>query len=104
MSRMQTQNEASSQHNARLNRLLNAPAASNSPFGKWKPDIAYGSDLWAHGEDLSRIEIADRRAARARLRVEHYGTRNPIFQQQLDEEIRKRAELDDNDEENTKPM
>ncbi|KAK3497564.1 uncharacterized protein B0T23DRAFT_402677 [Neurospora hispaniola] len=105
MSRMQTQNDAGFQGNAHVARP-NVPAASASPFGEWTPDIAYGSELWVEGEDLSRIEIAERGIARARLRVEHYrNAPNPaIFQQQLDEEIRKREELDDHDEENTKPI
>ena len=102
---MQTQNEAGFHGNA-YPAHPSIPAASTSAFGKWKPDVAFGSALWVAGEDLSRIEIADRRIACARLRVEHYrNARNPaIFQEDLEKEIRKRAELDDNDEENTKPM
>ncbi|KAK3954384.1 hypothetical protein QBC32DRAFT_207938 [Pseudoneurospora amorphoporcata] len=104
-SRLQNQEDAGFQDNARLTHP-NVPAASAFPFGEWRPDIAYGSELWVQGEDLSRIEIADRRVARARLRVEHYrhAPSPAIFQQQLDEEIRKREELDENDEENTKPI
>ena len=101
MSKLQNQRVQDSAHSA----LPSIPEASTSPVGEWRPDIAYGSELWLPGEDLSRIEIANRRVLRARSRVEHYGsTPNPIFQQQLDEEIMKRAELDENDEENTKPM
>ncbi|KAK0657570.1 hypothetical protein B0T16DRAFT_453014 [Cercophora newfieldiana] len=69
---------------------------------EWKPSIVLGSPLWLEGEDLSRIEIADRKIAQRRLWVEHYrGAAD--FPDLLEQAIQERNLLDPANEENTKP-
>ncbi|KAK1828535.1 hypothetical protein QBC39DRAFT_416801 [Podospora conica] len=77
--------------------------ADDAPPAKWAPSFSIGSPLWLEGEDLSRIEIADRNIAQNRLMVEFYrGV--PAFAEYLDEAIKERNQLDENDVENTLPL
>ena len=69
---------------------------------KWKPSIIVGSPLWIEGEDLSAIELAERKIEQRKLWVEHYqGV--PEFERMLQEAIREREQLDEADEVSTKP-
>lgn len=78
------------------------PAAPMASESKWKPSIVLNSPLWLIGEDPSRIEIADRKIAQRRLWKEHNGD-SPYFADLLEQAIRERNLLDEDDEENTKP-
>ncbi|KAK0631775.1 hypothetical protein B0T14DRAFT_467970 [Immersiella caudata] len=69
---------------------------------EWKPSVVLGSPLWLEGEDLSRIQIADRKVAQRRLWMEHYNGASD-FPVLLDQAIQERSQLDPTDEENTKP-
>ncbi|KAL2199113.1 hypothetical protein P885DRAFT_30596 [Corynascus similis CBS 632.67] len=76
--------------------------ANDRPVEAWKPSIVLGSPLWLQGEDLSAIEIADRKVAQTRLWVAHYqGV--PYFVQKHEEAIRERQKLNEALEQNTKP-
>lgn len=69
---------------------------------QWQPSIVIGSPLWLEGEDLSKIEVADRKVAQTRLWAEHYqGVAR--FAEMHQEAIQERAHLDEKDEVNTKP-
>lgn len=71
-------------------------------FGAWRPSIVIGSALWLDGEDLSAIEIANRKVAQTRLWAQHYhGV--PGFARKFQEAIRERQQLDETAEVNTKP-
>ncbi|KAK3943718.1 hypothetical protein QBC46DRAFT_306881 [Diplogelasinospora grovesii] len=70
---------------------------------EWKPDVAIGSPLKLHGEDLSRIELADRKIAQRKLWVEFYGE-IADFPEMLEEALRERQLLDERSEENTLPL
>ncbi len=74
-----------------------------STFGDWKPSISIGSPLSLPEEDLSRIQLADRHIAQWRLILEYQDGASHI-QKILDERIKERLALDENDEENTLPM
>jgi len=69
---------------------------------QWRPSIVVGSPLWVEGEDLSRIEIADRKIAQRRLWVEHYRGASD-FPSLLEDAIRERNQLLPTDEESTQP-
>ncbi|KAK4245936.1 hypothetical protein C7999DRAFT_15909 [Corynascus novoguineensis] len=76
--------------------------ANDRPVEAWKPSIVLGSPLWLQGEDLSAIEIADRKVAQTRLWVAHYqGV--PYFVQKHEEAIGERLKLNEALEQNTKP-
>jgi hypothetical protein len=72
------------------------------PEAEWTPSVALGSPLWLEGEDLSRVQIADRKIAQRRLWVEHYHGASD-FPGLLEEAIQERSQLDPTAEENTKP-
>lgn len=74
---------------------------SDKAVKAWKPSIVIGSPLWLEGEDLSAIQIADRKVAQTRLWADHY--RVPYFVQAHQEAIKERQNLDETSEENTKP-
>lgn len=77
-------------------------AKQTRDFGEWKPSTVVGSPLWLEGEDLSAIEIADRKIAQTRLWADHYqGVSSFVRMHQ--EAIRERAQLDETAEVNTKP-
>ncbi|KAK1755291.1 hypothetical protein QBC47DRAFT_288747, partial [Echria macrotheca] len=63
---------------------------------KWEPSVIVGSPLWAEGEDLSPIEIADRKVVQRQLWAAHYQT--PYFSGLLGEAVRERDQLDENQE------
>jgi hypothetical protein len=83
--------------------LQNNISAKAEPLSReWRPSIALGSPLWLDGEDLSAIEIADRKVAQTRLWVDYYqGV--PDFVRTHQEAVREREQLDVTDEANTKP-
>ncbi|KAK0734242.1 hypothetical protein B0T26DRAFT_602484, partial [Lasiosphaeria miniovina] len=62
-----------------------------------------GAPLSLEGEDLSRIQLADRHVSQCRAWVKHYGE-VADFPQLLEKAEAERAKLDVNDEENTKPL
>jgi len=70
---------------------------------KWAPSAAIGSPLALEGEDLSRIELADRKVHQTRKWLDYYNG-GPYFENLLQEAIREREQLDETDVENTKPM
>ncbi|KAK3311804.1 hypothetical protein B0H66DRAFT_644926 [Apodospora peruviana] len=72
-------------------------------FGVWKPSLAIGSSLSVEGEDLSRIEMADRKIIQRRTWLEFYGNTG-YFPELLEKAISERTQLDENDEENTLPI
>ncbi|KAK4444060.1 hypothetical protein QBC34DRAFT_195176 [Podospora aff. communis PSN243] len=72
------------------------------PEAQWRPSIALGSPLWLEGEDLNRIQIADRKIAQRQLWLEHYNGASD-FPALLEEAIQERNQLDPAAEENTKP-
>ncbi|KAK3329468.1 hypothetical protein B0H66DRAFT_610338 [Apodospora peruviana] len=71
--------------------------------GVWKPSLAIGSSLSVEGEDLSRIEMADRKIIQRRTWLEFYGNTG-YFPELLEKAISERTQLDENDEENTLPI
>ena len=74
----------------------------NGSVEEWKPSIVIGSPLWAEGEDLNAIQIADRKVIQTRLWVDHYrGV--PYFVQTHQKAVEERAQLDESAEENTMP-
>ncbi|KAH6650919.1 hypothetical protein F5144DRAFT_617645 [Chaetomium tenue] len=74
----------------------------NGSVEKWKPSIVIGSPLWAEGEDLNTIQIADRKVIQTRLWVDHYrGV--PYFVEKHQKAVEERAQLDESAEENTLP-
>ena len=74
----------------------------NGSVEEWKPSIVIGSALWAEGEDLNAIQIADRKVIQTRLWVDHYrGV--PYFVQTHQKAVEERAQLDESAEENTMP-
>ncbi|AEO53357.1 hypothetical protein MYCTH_42394, partial [Thermothelomyces thermophilus ATCC 42464] len=76
--------------------------SSDKAVKEWKPSIVIGSPLWLEGEDLSAIQIADRKVAQTRLWADHYrGV--PYFAQAHQEAVEQRQRLDEASEENTKP-
>lgn len=68
----------------------------------WAPSFVIGSPLWNEGEDLSRIELADRKIAQRRAWVKFYGN-SSHFSSLLHEAIKERARLNEGAEENTTP-
>ena len=75
---------------------------SGLQFGRWKPSIVLGSSLWLENEDLSAIQIADRKVAQTRLWVDHYrGV--PDFARMHQEAVEERRQLDETAEINLKP-
>ncbi|KAK3694870.1 hypothetical protein B0T22DRAFT_477586 [Podospora appendiculata] len=81
-----------------------APAPTPSADRRsWRPSIVMDSPLSLEGEDLSRIEIADRRIAQRRLWNDFYRGRAD-FPELLEKAINERNELDELDDENTKPL
>jgi hypothetical protein len=80
----------------------NISSEANPSSTEWRPSIALGSPLWLDGEDLSAIEIADRKVAQTRLWVDYYqGV--PDFVRTHQEAVREREQLDETNEANTKP-
>ncbi|KAK3393745.1 hypothetical protein B0H63DRAFT_459048 [Podospora didyma] len=75
----------------------------NAPSEEWKPSITIGDSLWLPGEDLSRIEIAERRITQCRAWLQYYGA-TADFPQLLEEAISERNNLDEKDENNTMPV
>jgi hypothetical protein len=74
----------------------------NGSVEEWKPSIVIGSPLWAEGEDLNAIQVADRRVIQTRLWVDHYrGV--PYFVQTHQKAVEERAQLDESAEENAMP-
>ncbi|KAK0617871.1 hypothetical protein B0T17DRAFT_313821 [Bombardia bombarda] len=72
------------------------------PSGNWRPDITINAPLFLPGENLSRIELADRKIAHRRFLVEIYpGLASHL--ERLENAIREREQLDENDVENTAP-
>lgn len=71
-------------------------------FGDWRPSIVLGTPLCLDGEDLSAIEIADRKVAQTRLWMEHY-QQVPNFAQMHQDAVRERGQLDETAEDNIKP-
>ncbi|KAK4129436.1 hypothetical protein N657DRAFT_562980 [Parathielavia appendiculata] len=69
---------------------------------QWRPSIALGSPLWLAGEDLSAIEIADRKVTQTRLWRDYYRGA-PDFVRTHQEALREREQLDETDEANIKP-
>ena len=67
---------------------------------QWEPSIVIGSPVSLEGEDLSRIEMADRKIAQRRLWAEHYQGAGD-FLKLLEEALDERKQLDENDKENT---
>jgi len=68
----------------------------------WAPSFVIGSPLWNEGEDLSRIELADRKIAQRRAWVDFYGN-SSHFSSLLHEAIEERERLDEGARENTTP-
>ncbi|KAL2165323.1 hypothetical protein VTH06DRAFT_620 [Thermothelomyces fergusii] len=78
-------------------------SSSDKACEAWKPSIVIGSPLWLEGEDLSAIQIADRRVAQTRLWADYYrGV--PYFEQAHRDAVEQRQKLDETSEENTKPI
>ena len=76
-------------------------ASQPNDFGAWKPSIVIGSPLWLDAEDLSVIEIADRKVAMTRLWAHHY--QGEHFAQVHQDAVREREQLDETAEINTQP-
>ncbi len=106
--------DISSRHRSKHRKYLKSTASyqrsgvatyheDTSTFGGWKPSISVGDSLALPGEDLSRIQYADRNIAQWR-RISEYLDRSPHVQVRLEEAIRQRLSLDENDVENTVPM
>lgn len=74
----------------------------NGSVEEWQPSIVIGSPLWAEGEDLNAIQIADRKVIQTRLWVDHYRD-VPYFVQTHQKAVEERAQLDESAEENTMP-
>jgi hypothetical protein len=74
----------------------------NGSVEEWNPSIVIGSPLWAEGEDLNAIQIADRKVIQTRLWVDHYqGV--PYFVQTHQKAVDERAQLEESAVENTMP-
>ena len=70
---------------------------------QWEPSVAIGSPLTVEGESLSRVELADRKIIQRRAWVEYYKGVDH-FAKLLQEAIDERAQLDERNEENTRPL
>ncbi|KAJ4297029.1 hypothetical protein N0V88_003945 [Collariella sp. IMI 366227] len=82
-----------------LSQPIVRPEAS---FRDWRPSIVLGTPLCLDGEDLSAIEIADRKVAQTRLWMEHY-QEVPDFAQMHQDAVRERGQLDETVKDNIKP-
>ncbi|KAK0666162.1 hypothetical protein QBC41DRAFT_281583 [Cercophora samala] len=73
---------------------------------EWQPSLVIGSALWLEHEDPTKIEIADRKVLQTRLLAEHYQNYQNVaaFSEMHERAVQERAQLDENDEENTTPM
>jgi hypothetical protein len=72
-------------------------------FGAWKPSVVIGSPLALPGENLSRVELADRNAAAWQARCEFYDY-EPYFTHMLSRAITDRRNLDNWDREHILPQ
>lgn len=72
----------------------------------WQPSLVIGSALWLEHEDPTKIEIADRKVLQTRLLAEQYQNYQNVsaLTQMYEKAVQERAQLDENDEENTTPM
>ncbi|KAK4647550.1 uncharacterized protein QC761_102460 [Podospora bellae-mahoneyi] len=72
----------------------------------WQPSLVIGSALWLEHEDPTKIEIADRKVLQTRLLAEHYQNYQNVsaLTQMYEKAVQERAQLDENDEENTTPI
>ncbi len=83
--------------------LVSAYAEDTSTFGEWKPTISIGDPLSLPGENLSRIQFADRNIAQWRsILAYHQGSSH--IETFLAKAIEERLALDENDMDNTQPM
>ena len=83
--------------------VVSAYAEDTSAFGEWRPTISIGDPLSLPGENLSRIQFADRNIAQWRsILAYHKGSSH--IEKFLAKAIEERLALDDEDMDNKQPM
>ena len=83
--------------------VVSAYAEDTSTFGEWQPTISIGDPLSLPGENLSRIQFADRNIAQWRsILAYHQGSSH--IEKFVAKAIEERLALDDEDMDNTQPM
>ena len=102
-SRQETTKSSTRAESSKKEDLVSTYAEDTSTFGEWQPTISIGDPLSLPGEDLSRIQFADRNIAQWRsILAYHRGA--PHIEKFLVKAIEERLALDGEDMNNTQPM
>ena len=102
-SRQETTKSSTRAESSKKEDLVSTYAEDTSTFGEWQPTISIGDSLTLPGENLSRIQFADRNIAQWRS-ILAYHRGSPHIKKFLVKAIEERLALDDEDMNNTQPM